>query len=176
MNIVRRAKNLIETIIPKEYFWMILDRMVPKTFGQLGEDAVIENHLGWLGLPVKHLGIYLDIGAYHPTRGSNTYRFYRRGCRGVVIDVGARKRKIWGLVRPRDIFIEGAVVPDSYKESFVDFAESDNYGAATDHVVGFGVIDNDKKNIRGGRGNTSSSAKNETVERSRVGGCSLAFH
>ena len=129
---------------------MLADRIVPKTFGQLGEDAVIENHLGWLGLPVNQPGIYLDIGAYHPTRGSNTYRFYRRGCSGYAIDIGARKRKIWDRVRSRDIFIEGAVVPDSYKESFVDFAQSDNYGAATDHVKTYGVIDDVKKNIRGG--------------------------
>lgn len=158
MSIVRRIKNLIEILIPKEYLWMFADRMMPKTFGQLGEDAVIENHLGWLGLPVKQQGIYLDIGAYHPTRGSNTWRFYRRGSRGYAIDIGARKRKIWSRVRPRDIFIEGAVVPDSYKESFVEFTQSDNYGTATDHVIGFGVIDSVNKNIRGGVEAVTASA------------------
>lgn len=31
-------------------------------------------------------GIYVDIGAHHPFRFSNTYVFYKRGWRGINVD------------------------------------------------------------------------------------------
>lgn len=117
-----------------------IDRWIPSTFGQLGEDAVIANHLGWLGLPAHAAGIYLDIGAYHPTSGSNTYRLYRQGARGIAVDVGLRKQQLWQRFRPRDQFINAAVMPNSYGEDSVAFQLSGTYGSAGDHVEGYGVI------------------------------------
>lgn len=117
-----------------------VDQLIPTTFGQLGEDAVIDNHLGWLGLPAHAAGTYLDIGAHHPTSGSNTYRFYRRGASGIAIDIGQRKQQLWQRVRPRDHFINAAVVPDSILETSVTFQLSGSYGSATDHVDGFGIL------------------------------------
>lgn len=87
------AKNLI--FFDHEYLMVLRAIFAPKSFGQLGEDAVIENHSGWLGLPVNNKGAYLDIGCFHPTRYSNNYRFYRLGSKGYVIDIGNRKKKIW---------------------------------------------------------------------------------
>ena len=49
----------------------------PRTFGQLGEDAVISNHIEWLGLNIGEKGAYLDIGCNHPWIGSNTFKFYK---------------------------------------------------------------------------------------------------
>lgn len=116
------------------------DRFVATTFGQLGEDAVIDNHLGWLGLRKHAAGKYLDIGAQHPTRGSNTYRFYRRGSSGVVVDIGDRKRNLWKRFRSRDLFIDSAVVPDDFPDAEVPFLLSNDYGSATDHVGGYGML------------------------------------
>ena len=84
--------------------------------------------------------MYLDIGAHHPTSGSNTYRFYRRGAKGIAIDIGIRKQQPWGRVRPRDQFINAAVVPNSYPDRDVSFQLSGDYGSATDHVSGYGVV------------------------------------
>ena len=84
-------KKYISYLFPKEYVWAVLDLFIPKTFGQLGEDAVIENHLAWLGLDVKKKGSYIDIGAFHPTRGSNSFKFYKKGCSGYAIDIGEKK-------------------------------------------------------------------------------------
>lgn len=117
-----------------------IDRLIPMSFGQLGEDAVIDNHLCWLGLAPHKAGFYLDIGAHHPTSGSNTWRFYRRGAQGIAIDIGKRKQRLWRQVRPRDTFFNAAVVPDSWPESSVTFLLSGDYGSATDSVVGFGFL------------------------------------
>jgi hypothetical protein len=101
---------------------------------------VIDNHLGWLGLSTNLPGIYLDIGAHHPTSGSNTYRFYRRGAFGIVVDIGDRKQQLWRRVRPRDRFLNAAVVPDAWPNPQVIFQLSGGYGSATDHISGYGIV------------------------------------
>ena len=81
---------------------------------------------------------YIDIGVY-PTRGSNSFKFYKKGCSGYAIDIG-EKKKLWKLIRPRDIFINTAEVQNSYKENFVNFIMNDSYGSATDHVKKAGIL------------------------------------
>src|SRR5262245_51427849 len=95
--------------IPNEYKNYLTNILIPSSFSQLGEDAVIENLIGWLGLNPAGKGFYLDIGAHHPTYGSNTFKFYVRGCSGICIDVGDRKRRIFERIRARDVFIDKAI-------------------------------------------------------------------
>ena len=130
-----------------EFRQVLVDLFFPITFGQLGEDAVIDNHLGWLGLDIQAPGIYLDIGAHHPTKGSNTFRFYRRGARGFAVDVGTRKKRLWEKLRSRDHYIDAAVVPNSWKEANVLFRASPGYGSGTDSVQGFGVVSESSEDI-----------------------------
>jgi|GEM_PF-6495962 len=44
------------------------------SFSQEGEDAIL-----WRIFERQTIGFYVDIGAHHPQRFSNTYRFYLRG-------------------------------------------------------------------------------------------------
>ena len=57
----------------------------------------------------KKKGFYLEIGAYHPTRLSNTYRFYQKGWEGVVVEPNPEIKKIFEKIRPRDIFLNVGV-------------------------------------------------------------------
>ena len=66
--------TLIKHIITCLYYLFI-----PRSYSQLGEDLVILNHLEWLGKNIKSPGFYVDIGAFHPLDGSNTYKLYRNG-------------------------------------------------------------------------------------------------
>ncbi len=50
------------------------------SFAQFGDDIIIEKLLG------KRKGFYIDIGANHPDRFSNTKRFYVNGWRGINIE------------------------------------------------------------------------------------------
>jgi FkbM family methyltransferase len=54
-------------------------------------------------------GFYVDIGAHHPTRFSNTFYFYRRGWRGINVDALPGTKQLFQRVRPRDITIECGV-------------------------------------------------------------------
>lgn len=83
-----------------------LENMPRISYSQCGEDMICDFLFSWLG--VSQIS-YLDIGAHHPKWLSNTYYFYERGCRGVLIEpdedlcVGLRRE------RPRDTILNLAV-------------------------------------------------------------------
>jgi FkbM family methyltransferase len=54
----------------------------------------------------QSVGCYVDIGAHHPSRYSNTYHFYRRGWSGVNIDAMPNSMTAFRELRPRDVNIE----------------------------------------------------------------------
>lgn len=54
-------------------------------------------------------GFYVDVGAHHPQRFSNTYFFYKRGWSGINIDATPGSMKPFRIMRPRDINIEVAI-------------------------------------------------------------------
>lgn len=82
---------------------LLLGRGVRKSYGQFGEDAVIQ------ALIKKAKGTYVDVGAYHPTLYSNTYALYRRGWHGVTIDPNKDMIRLHTLIRPRDTSIHTAI-------------------------------------------------------------------
>lgn len=53
------------------------------SYAQCGEDMIVDFLFMWIG---RRDISYLDIGAHHPTWLSNTYHFYRKGNRGVLIE------------------------------------------------------------------------------------------
>lgn len=57
----------------------------------------------------KHKGFYVDVGAHHPKRFSNTYFFYKQGWYGMNIDAMPGSMDLFNRQRPRDINIEKAV-------------------------------------------------------------------
>ncbi len=73
------------------------------SYSQFGEDLIAE------ALLPQASGFYIDVGAYHPVQISNTYRFYRRGWRGIVIDANPKCLEEFGRRRPRDIRVHAAI-------------------------------------------------------------------
>lgn len=74
------------------------------SYGQEGEDIILLRLLDM----TKH-GFYVDIGAHHPIRFSNTYALYKAGWCGLNVDATPGSMEIFRTVRPRDINVEGAV-------------------------------------------------------------------
>ena len=74
------------------------------SYSQEGEDLILHKIF-----PDKKNGFYVDIGAHHPFRFSNTYYFYRKGWRGVNIDAAPGSMKLFNKYRSRDINIEAAI-------------------------------------------------------------------
>lgn len=73
-------------------------------FSQDGEDIVLKQIFAG-----RTSGFYVDIGAFHPTRYSNTYQFYLGGWRGINIDARPGAMKPFRKWRKRDINLETAI-------------------------------------------------------------------
>lgn len=82
----------------------VLTRAAKAHWSQYGEDCVLAH---WL--PNQRQGFYVDVGAYHPTKGSNTRMLHGRGWRGVNIDLDEAKILAFRILRPDDLNIVAAV-------------------------------------------------------------------
>ena len=72
-----------------------------ESFSQEGEDLIVDRIIG-----SGASGFYVDVGAHHPYRFSNTYLFYRRGWSGLCIDPLPGMRAAFAAARPRDVALE----------------------------------------------------------------------
>ncbi len=118
-------KSVLRRLLPRRAYnalaeaWVLrTDGYARRSYSQEAEDLVIEDLMG----PVSQ-GFYVDIGAYHPVRFSNTYRFYRAGWRGVNIDALPGSMAKFRRLRPRDINIEVAISRDAGDVPLYVFAE-----------------------------------------------------
>lgn len=68
------------------------------SFSQEGEDMVLSRIFS-----DKRTGFYVDVGAHHPMRFSNTYSFYKRGWRGINIEPNPDSFNLFARHRSRDI-------------------------------------------------------------------------
>jgi FkbM family methyltransferase len=77
------------------------DPWINYSWSQEGEDQILRRIFG-----DKSKGFYVDVGAHHPRRFSNTYLFYARGWNGLNIDAMPGSMKSFDEDRPRDINLE----------------------------------------------------------------------
>lgn len=89
-----------------------------RCYAQDGEDLILDRLLGG-----AHTGFFVDVGAHHPARFSNTYLFYLRGWRGINIDAQPGSMKRFNRVRPRDINIECGVAAQAGRLTYHRFNE-----------------------------------------------------
>lgn len=68
-------------------------------------------------------GFYVDVGAHHPQRFSNTYYFYLRGWRGINIDAAPGSMKPFKAVRPEDINLEVPISDSRQVLTYYSFNE-----------------------------------------------------
>ena len=82
----------------------LFDGYCIRSYSQEGEDLILEKLF-----VDRRRGFYVDVGAHHPKRFSNTYLFYRRGWRGINVDAMPGSMHAFQRTRPRDINLEAAV-------------------------------------------------------------------
>lgn len=83
---------------------------------QFGEDMIVRTLCSGV-----ERGVYVDIGAHHPVYFSNTYYFYRRGWHGLNVDANPGTKRLFDVLRPRDINVEACIgaEPGAAVEFFV---------------------------------------------------------
>ena len=88
------------------------------SWAQEGEDRILFRIFSGL-----RSGFYIDIGAHHPKRYSNTYLFYRLGWSGLNIDAMPGSMRSFQRVRPRDINLEMGISLVPGKSKYYIFNE-----------------------------------------------------
>ena len=63
-------------------------------------------------------GIYLDIGAYHPYRFSNTCLLYKKGWSGINIDINKESIDLFNMARPNDTNLNIAIGDKNKMQTF----------------------------------------------------------
>ena len=69
----------------------------------------------------KSNGIYIDVGCHHPFLNNNTYRLYKRGWRGINVDLDFNTVEMFNVFRRFDLNIEAAVSDVKEKKDFFFF-------------------------------------------------------
>lgn len=85
------------------------------SYSQSGEDLIIRQIFTALG---RERITYLDLGANHPTRFSNTYLFYSNGSSGVCVEPDPAAQPLFRRWRGRDTLLTCGV---GLKEGEADF-------------------------------------------------------
>ena len=95
---------------------VVWNQGVRHSYSQSGEDEAIDELLHH-----KRKGFYVDVGANHPSRFSNTKRFYLRGWHGINIEPNAVALERFYAARPRDINLNVGVGPQEGQMTFYRF-------------------------------------------------------
>ena len=93
---------LYETL--RDFKNLYITRFATKSYSQEGEDLLLRRIFEH-----QKIGFYVDVGAHHPFRFSNTYLLYKRGWRGINIDAMPGSMRLFRKFRPRDTNIECGV-------------------------------------------------------------------
>ena len=65
-------------------------------------------------------GIYIDVGAYHPYKSSLTYKLFKRGWRGMNIDLSKTSIDLFNIARPKDLNICCAISNKTEKKIYFE--------------------------------------------------------
>lgn len=107
-----KVKTIVVNIRDNLFFYK-------KSYSQEGEDLVLARYFG-----NKKNGFYVDVGANHPKRFSNTYYFYKRGWSGINIDPLPKSKELFDKFRKRDINLNMGVFNEKRKLNYYMFEES----------------------------------------------------
>jgi FkbM family methyltransferase len=94
-------QNTVLRCLPKFISHNIIQRYISNhnnvSFSQEGEDLLLARYF-----EAVPSGFYVDIGAHHPTRFSNTYLFYLRGWTGINIEPNSNAISLFNEIRHHD--------------------------------------------------------------------------
>lgn len=107
----------IKSLIKKTILHFIPSLKDLNSYSQSGEDVVIDFLLQQIGLYTPR---YLELGSHHPTSWNNTYKFYERGARGVLVEANGTIIPTIKRIRPGDTVLNVGV-------GEVDMDEQDFY-------------------------------------------------
>ncbi len=114
------------------------------SFSAAGEDMILRHLLG----SDKQNGFYVDVGAFHPVRSSNTYFFYLYGWRGINIEPRPGSKKLFDKVRPKDINLEVGISRERGETTYYFIGEDSSMNSfSRDFLEQMGLLDEVKQRL-----------------------------
>jgi FkbM family methyltransferase len=115
-------------------------------YSQGGEDAIVSKTFSYL-LPTEQ-GFYVDIGAYHPFKHSNTYILYKAGWHGMNIDPRPGFKALFDRYRNRDINIEAGIAAENGALTYYILEEGSTMNSfSRENLERLGVLEQVKKTV-----------------------------
>jgi len=110
-NKLTKALSRLRSYVPGGY--------AVRSYSQEGEDMILRRVFEG-----KKSGFYVDIGAHHPLRFSNTHYFYRRGWRGINVEPNPDSIRAFQSARRRDFNLQVGVSNYAGRLTYYLFDES----------------------------------------------------
>jgi FkbM family methyltransferase len=115
--------NFLRGIVPPRYRYRLAElwRRVRgyERYSQFGEDEVLLE----LCKDTQN-GFYVDVGAHHPQRYSNTYLLHARGWHGINIDADPRAIALFKTARPHDVNVHTGIGATKGELEYYRFSDS----------------------------------------------------
>lgn len=108
-----RVRTFLESHIPALWF-------KKPSFSQEGEDLIL---LSFLNTELTKKGFYIDIGAHHPFRFSNTALLYKKGWKGINIEPTPSLMSAFRRHRKRDKNLNFGISDHAGEITFYEFNE-----------------------------------------------------
>ena len=128
--------DLAQARLPRQAQWRVdqIGHRAFKSYSFYGEDAVVRGLLErWRfeGVDLPKLS-YVDVGAWRPVAGSNTFWLYRAGARGTLVEPNPHLTGLIRAARPGDQLLPVACSTSHMLEyfSFGPYAESNTTSPA----------------------------------------------
>lgn len=120
--LINQSKKNIATSL--EFDYQAIKQQLPTHSdifcSQEGEDILIKR---LLKAHYEKPGFYVDVGAHHPVRFSNTYHYYLKGWQGINIDPIPGTKNSFDCQRPRDLNLECAIGDCEEQLDYYQFQE-----------------------------------------------------
>ncbi len=111
----KNLKKKLLRILPIHYY------KIKRWYSQEGEDAIIQTYFEDIGM--KRKGFYVDIGAHHPIRFSNTHLLYKSGWKGLNFEPNVSSGRAFKLFRRRDKTVHIGIGNEECEKDFYVFDE-----------------------------------------------------
>ena len=85
----------------------------------------------------KNNGFYLDVGAQHPISNNNTYLLYKKGWKGINIDLDKKNIQLFNIARSNEINLNYAVSNIEEKTDLFFYHESSPINTLNKEVSDF---------------------------------------
>lgn len=124
--ILNKIKNYIYNLVPAHARFkaidtihrLLLHKFKQTYYSQNGEDVLLKQTF-----PKLYSGFYVDVGAHHPYRISNTYLLYRNGWHGINIDANPETISMFKRARPNDTNLNIGISSDEQLLTYHRFSD-----------------------------------------------------